>query len=275
MAPLQTPDTAPTPPSHSVPPIHLRVLDVSHPGTELFFLATSTPGEALRTAAQRVLSTLYPSDLTSSSSSSPATPPPVRSVTLHLRAFDGVAHTCGSDLDNDHKELHLSSSYLASVAMNCGGKLDDIKHEIEGVLVHELVHAFQWDGKGTVPGGVIEGIADWVRDQVGLGALHWRENPQEDDKWDAGYSTTAYFLRWLASHFKNPHLAPQLNLAMRNHKWDGGEHLKKLCNGKDIEELWEIYRKEVKKKEDAGEDVEEPPQPVPTHGVRSGYAVQY
>jgi hypothetical protein len=28
-----------------------------------------------------------------------------------------------------------------------------------GVLVHEIVHCYQYDAKGTCPGGLIEGIA--------------------------------------------------------------------------------------------------------------------
>lgn len=38
-----------------------------------------------------------------------------RSVTLVLREMDGVAYTTGSDLDNDHKEIHFNTSYIAGV----------------------------------------------------------------------------------------------------------------------------------------------------------------
>lgn len=44
-------------------------------------------------------------------------PPAIRSVTLHVREFDGVAHTNGSHLDEQHKEIHLSTSYLAGVSL--------------------------------------------------------------------------------------------------------------------------------------------------------------
>ncbi|GAA6036143.1 hypothetical protein JCM8097_006637 [Rhodosporidiobolus ruineniae] len=278
---------APVPPRLAVPKLRLEVPDLLHPGVEAFFKAAPAPGDALRTAVERVLAKLYPHTLSSSvlptssassSSSSSVTsashvfPAPVRSVTLHLRAFDGVAYTCGSDLDAEHKELHLSASYLEDVSNGCGGDVAHLKLEVEGVLVHELVHAFQYDGEGTVPGGVIEGIADWVRDKAGVGAPHWREQPSEEDKWDSGYSTTAYFLRWLSSHLHNPLLVPQLNLALRTHEWDDGSHLQRLLGGKDVEKLWEVYRKELAKK---GESDEEPPKPVPTHGARSGYGVGY
>ena len=44
----------------------------------------------------------------------------------------------------------------------------------------------------TCPGGLIEGIADWVRLRAGLGAKHWKQ--EADGKWDAGYQHTGYFL---------------------------------------------------------------------------------
>lgn len=192
----------------ALPRFHLRCLDLNHPGasslaptrtapspadhvptgTEVFFDLTSSPSVVLAVPASRVLHLLYPPE---SSESLSTGPPAVRSITLHLHAFDGVAYTCGSELDNEHKELHLSLSYVEGVAQ----RSTDTGHrrvgdEIEGVLTHELVHAFQYNGRGTVPGGVIEGIADWVRYQAGFAPPHWREEPREGDRWDAGYERT-------------------------------------------------------------------------------------
>ena len=214
MAPTPTIDIEPDlASSHGLPPLHLRCLDLAHKGpvlsplscparleltihihtgSDVFFQHTSSPQAVLSLAASHVLRLLYPSNSPSSSSSSsfPCPPPPVRSITLHLHTFDGVAYTCRSDLDNDHKELHLSLSYLEGVAARAHGDGERVRHEIEGVLTHELVHAFQYDGQGTVPGGVIEGVADWLRGEAGLAPPHWRDEPGEDDKWDAGYERT-------------------------------------------------------------------------------------
>lgn len=73
-------------------------------------------------------------------------------------------------------------------------------YEIRGVLVHELVHCFQYNGKGSCPGGLVEGIADWVRLNANLGAPHWKRGTVPE-KWDQGYERTAYFLDWLKSKF--------------------------------------------------------------------------
>lgn len=101
--------------------------------------------------------------------------PPIRSVTLFLHDFSGVAYTKSSDLDPEHKELHLSTSYVADLP----NRLDDkgVQNEIKGVLIHELTHVWQCDGNGHVPGWWIEGLADYVRLEEGLAAEHWREYP--------------------------------------------------------------------------------------------------
>ncbi|GAA5893346.1 hypothetical protein JCM8208_004415 [Rhodotorula glutinis] len=250
---------------HPLPPLHLRCLDLAHKGSDIFFQHTSSPRAVLSLAASNVLRLLYPPN-------SPSPPPPVRSITLHLHTFDGVAYTCGSDLDNDHKEVHLSLSYLEGVADRANGDGARVRHEIEGVLTHELVHAFQYDGRRTVPGGVIEGVADWLRGEAGLAPPHWREEPGDDDKWDAGYERTGFFLAFLSRHLSNSLLVPQLNAALRHSTWNDGAHLRERLGGKDVGELWETYRRSVGKKDD---EEGEAPAPVPTHGPRSGYSVQY
>lgn len=73
-------------------------------------------------------------------------------------------------------------------------------YEIRGVLVHELVHCFQHNGRGACPGGLVEGIADWVRLEARLGAPHWKRGAVPE-RWDQGYERTAYFLDWLEGRF--------------------------------------------------------------------------
>ena len=193
MAPTQT-VIAPMPPperSWPTPPLHLRVLDLAHPGAVRFFAALPNPAGTLSSSCTSVLTSLYPTALAPSStadsdSDSDASmpsllrqpqPPKIRSITLHLRAFDGVAHTNGSELDDAHKEIHFSTTYLAGIA----GDEVRVRREILGVLVHELVHVWQWDGMGSCDGGLIEGVADWVRLGAGLGAPHWTEGGRPGD----------------------------------------------------------------------------------------------
>ncbi|KAL6964058.1 hypothetical protein U1Q18_035113 [Sarracenia purpurea var. burkii] len=83
----------------------------------------------------------------------------VAQVSLFIDAMDGVAYT-----SND--EIHVSANYI-------GGYSGDVKAEITGVLYHEMTHVWQWNGNGQSPGGLIEGIADFVRLKAGYAPSHW------------------------------------------------------------------------------------------------------
>lgn len=226
-----------------LPKLRLHIQDAMHPGASRFLAAVDAPA-LLSRSVQTVLRLLYVSPLhhkahddeegaeavedgtveqqhtastptsTSTQQHRPSrpryTPPPTRSVTLILEDMDGVAYTKGTDLDNDHKEIHLSMGYVKGIrrapepvtttTTTTAGSDVAGAYEIEGVLVHELVHCFQYNGKGKCPGGLVEGIADWVRLSARLGAPHWRRGTVPD-RWDQGYERTAYFLDWLEGRF--------------------------------------------------------------------------
>lgn len=129
---------------------------------------------------------------------------------------------------------------------------------MKGVLQHELVHCFQNNGKGTCPGGLIEGMAgvyschvpdgcltkipylDFVRLQRKFIPPHWKREP--GDKWDAGYQSTAYFLEWLDQTFGEGHvrrLNESLAEAYEESVWT-------TLTGHTIESLWKKYLHEYK-----------------------------
>ncbi|KAK1323892.1 hypothetical protein QJS10_CPA02g00375 [Acorus calamus] len=103
----------------------------------------------------------------------------VNRVTLIIESMDGVAYTSGD-------EIHLSANYVA-------GYTGDVRREITGVLYHEMTHVWQWNGGGNTPGGLIEGIADFVRLKAGFVPGHWHQ-PGQGNRWDEGYDVTARFL---------------------------------------------------------------------------------
>ncbi|POS78312.1 plant Basic Secretory protein [Diaporthe helianthi] len=282
-----------------LPKLRLHIQDAMHPGASRFLAAVDAPA-LLSRSVQTVLRLLYvspqkhrahdededkaeedgttmeqqqqqqqqqsPTSPTtrSHSRSRPSrphyTPPPTRSVTLFLEDMDGVAYTQGMDLDDDHKEIHLSMGYVKGIrrapapspspAPTANQPTTTTKgdiagaYEIEGVLVHELVHCFQYNGRGKCPGGLVEGIADWVRLSARLGAPHWRRDAVPD-RWDQGYERTAYFLDWLERRFGRGTVR-RMNEALRVREYKQTEFWTGLF-GYDVDVLWKEYLKTLKK----------------------------
>jgi len=221
-APIRTP----SPPKHPSPLLRFKIQDLSHPAVPRF-LSSIDASKALSSAVTTVLSLLYP-----------ATPhwQQVRSITLVLRAMDGVAYTTGKEIDDMHKEIHLALPYI--------GGIDDARvvDEITGVLVHEMVHCWQWNGLGSAPGGLIEGIADWVRLKAGHAPPHWRK--EGDGDWDAGYQHTGYFLEWLEGRF-GADVVVRVNEALRGQRYHEDTFWRKIA-GAPVGELWKEYGESLK-----------------------------
>lgn len=200
-----------------IPNFQLNVDDVSHPGARVFFNSVD-PAEALKDAVIAVCSWLYTLQ---------DVPTNVQNVLLVLRPMPGVAYTIGS---RTHKEIHFSLNHINNSAIRA-------TDEIRGVLTHEMVHCYQYDAKGTCPGGLIEGVADWVRLHAGLGAPHWKEGRGE--KWDAGYESTAYFLEWIEQQ-AGKGTVRNLNAALKDRRYD--EAVFQDLTGSSVHELWRLYK---------------------------------
>ena len=219
-------------PKPSFPTPRLRVVcrDLNHAGANAFF-NYNNPATSLSQSVNAVLSTLYQPTRTNDHI------PPTRSVTLILRSMDGVAYTTGSDLDDDHKEIHLSLDYVSKAP---SARAQD---EIQGVLVHEMVHCWQWNGLGTAPVGLTEGIADFVRLEAGLSPPHWKV--ERGGGWDAGYQHTAFFLKWLENQCGEGSVK-KINQALESEKYVEGAFWVQLFD-KNIEELWKEYSETLPK----------------------------
>jgi Peptidase of plants and bacteria len=217
-------------PPFSLPKIRLEARDLCHAGSKAF-LSSVAPSIAMEFAVKGVLGILY---------LNPKCPmttiPGTRSVTLILRSMEGVAYTTGMELDDDHKEIHFSIEYINGI--------DDSRRsdEILGVLVHEAVHCYQYNGSGTCPGGLVEGIADWVRLKCNLSPPHWKKEPSE--KWDAGYQHTGYFLDYLEQRYGNGTIS-RMNEKLRTDKYEEKAFWTELL-GRPVEQLWGDYQTSIK-----------------------------
>lgn len=221
------PRPSPSPAPATTPKLRLEIRDLTHPGATLF-LTSVTPSTTLQSALTSVLTLLY---------DTPTNPTPTRSVTLILRDKPGVAYTTGTDLDRDHKEIHLSLSYVAKI------RKERLRDEITGVLVHELVHCFQYNGRGTCPGALVEGLADWVRlrSELATPPPHWKRDTSKG--WDAGYDRTAYFLEFLEGRFGEGTVR-RINATLETERYVEEKFWPGLF-GKSVGELWGDYCEEV------------------------------
>lgn len=239
-----------------LPLLRLELRNLADEGSSVFL--THVHGhEDLSTQVQNVLNLLYGLD-----DADKAPRPGTRSVTFIVREFDGVAYTTPKDLDEDHKEIHINTKYIRT-------RTGDVRHELLGVICHELVHCFQWNARGTCPGGLIEGMADWVRLRAGLGAKHWRQ--EAGGEWDGGYQHTGYFLDWLEGRFGEGTVR-RLNGCLRQGEYRDEKVFGACCKGEKVRELWKEYKEEFERKEGGagGEEGEGPANPVPTHAAKEG-----
>ncbi|KAF2732138.1 BSP-domain-containing protein [Polyplosphaeria fusca] len=226
---------------HRKPLLRLEIRDLSSSGTHAF-LRLLHASDTISEAVDIVLSRLYtglPRHCIL----------PTRSVTLVLRSMPGVAYTTSKDLDDDHKEIHFSTDYINGVPE---GRQ---KEEMRGVIVHEMVHCWQHNAYGTAPGGLIEGIADWVRLKAGLGPPHWKR--RADCDWDAGYERTGFFLEYLEGQF-GADVVRKINDTLREREYE--EHAFWMdCCGRGVKELWEEYQRSLEEYETEAKKEEELP----------------
>ena len=245
------------------PKLRLNINDLRHPSSKSFLALVPDPASTLETALDAIIKYLYTSPPKNKLDPRPKTRhpsfkpsiPPTRSVTLILHDFSGVAYTNGTELDDDHKEIHFSLSYIRHCTT-----LNDPPHEIAGVLTHELVHCYQHtappgpegDGVPRPPGGLIEGVSDFVRLKAGLDPPHWKRPTSSNDrgaKWDQGYQHTAYFLAWLEDVRIGTGAIGMLNDRLLRVGYVGDEGKRegegngfwKALFGAGVLELWEEY----------------------------------
>ena len=236
-ADAESSDRITEPPAYPKPKLRIEIRDLNHEGADVFLGAVNVSA-VLQQAVGNVQHLLYSRNVWYADPDTHITP--TRSVTVILRDMDGVAYTTGSELDGDHKEIHFSLRYIAGIQP----RKERATAEIAGVLTHELVHCLQWDGRGTCPGGLVEGIADWVRLKCSLSPPHWKREPAAIGRWDGGYQHTAYFLDYLERRFGDGTVR-RINERLRLEHYDGAAFWPGLL-GHKVEKLWEDYADAVK-----------------------------
>ncbi|KAL1539826.1 hypothetical protein AAHA92_24262 [Salvia divinorum] len=113
---------------------------------------------------------------------------------------------------------------------------DGARFMFTSILYHEMTHIFQWSGKGTAPGGLTEGMADYIVLKSPF-YVEGYSTPGQGEKWDEGYGTTSRFLEYCDSLREG--FTPELNRMMRE------VYLPEYWNqllGKDVDQVWREYK---------------------------------
>ena len=92
-----------------------------------------------------------------------------------------------------------------------------------------------------MPWYFIEGIADFIRFRLMLGAKHWRKKAGSTYK--GGYETTGFFLDYCDK--LKPGLVSALNEWAGENVWIDDSIFSQIA-GKEVELLWDEYQKSIK-----------------------------
>jgi len=114
------------------------------------------------------------------------------------------------------------------------------------VIVHEGMHIVQAGYTGTVPGWIIEGTADFVRDKYGLtnAENHWSipTGYEYGHHYTAGYGEAAAFFKWIDAHYRvgQPSVTQALDDILRAGSYSEAQTWVSLT-GSSLLQLWNSY----------------------------------
>lgn len=115
--------------------------------------------------------------------------------------------------------------------------------EIGGVLVHEMVHVVQSYSPQSVPGWLVEGIADYIRYGKIYSDQQGKEPPPMNCREGQHYTTNTYgcaaaFLNYILKD-KSPEVLIDLNTALRLNEYNDAFFSTNIAGGKSLDQLWQ------------------------------------
>ena len=113
-----------------------------------------------------------------------------------------------------------------------------------GAIIHEAIHVIQAYPHGS-PGWLVEGIADYARFWIYEPQTPRRRLNPDRIRYQDSYQVTAAFLAWLVET-RDKTLVTRLNAACRTGQYKN--ELFKEYTGKDLDTLWEEFKKSLAKK---------------------------
>jgi hypothetical protein len=159
-------------------------------------------------------------------------PEEVRNVTrqgLTIDTDSGVAFTAGGNIT-------FSSDYIAGFSN--GKSSAAIDFELNGVLVHEGTHIWQYANGG---GWLVEAMADYVRFKAGFDKLS-RRHP--GGNWNQPYTVGGFFIAWIEEKY-DPDFGYKVNMGMKNQGFDYAAFVQQIT-GKPVDMVWADYQAAIK-----------------------------
>lgn len=169
----------------------------------------------------------------------------ITDITYIVEDNDGISGKWGAP---PHISISFSSRYLMK-KKNEGLTNAELIKEIEGVLVHEVTHAYQYEPKGagnyangTDFFGFIEGVADYVRYVEGFTSISRRSS---GGNWRDGYNTSAFFIDWL--HTKDNDFAYKFNQTAEGiNPWSWERAIESILGSNVyLPQLWNEYQSDL------------------------------
>jgi len=167
-------------------------------------------------------------------------------LTFELEHYDGIAGKSGHP---PRIYIKLSTKYLEGQHERMGDEA--ITYEIAGVNWHELTHGYQHVPqnagdyrRGTDHFGFLEGTADAVRILAGY---HKTRKPRPGGRWTDGYTTTGFFIVWLAEN-RDPEFLYKLNQSCKTiAPWSWDRACKSIFGEEtSVAQLWDEYQWHLK-----------------------------
>ncbi|XP_073025050.1 uncharacterized protein [Primulina eburnea] len=111
------------------------------------------------------------------------------------------------------------------------------RYHFTSIMYHEMTHIFQWSGNRTAPGGLTEGVADYIMVKSKIYDASTYTKPGSGSRWDEGYGVTERFLEYCDGLREGFTVA--LNKKMRFAYSDN--YFMDLL-GKPLDQLWRDYK---------------------------------
>jgi hypothetical protein len=153
---------------------------------------------------------------------------PVTRQTLVIDMHDGVAYASGG-------EIHFSAVYIGNFVR--GKQPPAITMELNGVLVHESTHVWQYTNGG---GWLVEAMADYVRYKAGFDRIQRR---QKGGNWDSPYTTGGFFIHWIEEKYDKD-FGYKVNMGMKNRTFSYPALVQQVT-GKPVDMVWDEYQADI------------------------------